>query len=144
MIESDTIKLLRQCDAGVKMGIKSIDDVYDYVKNEEFKNALIECKKQHLELQNQIESLLHEYHDEGKNINPIAQAMSWMKTKMKLGINDSDASIASLMTDGSNMGVKSLNKYLNEFEAAEEKVKDITKKLINEEEKLTIKIRKFL
>ena len=27
MIEQDTIKLLRECDAGVKMGISSIDDV---------------------------------------------------------------------------------------------------------------------
>ena len=27
MIEQDTIKLLRECDAGVKMGVASIDDV---------------------------------------------------------------------------------------------------------------------
>lgn len=27
MIEKDTIKLLRECDAGVKMGVSSIDDV---------------------------------------------------------------------------------------------------------------------
>ena len=31
MIEQDTIKLLRECDAGVKMGITSIDDVLEYV-----------------------------------------------------------------------------------------------------------------
>ena len=30
MIEQDTIKLLRECDAGVKMGTKSIEDVLDY------------------------------------------------------------------------------------------------------------------
>ena len=33
MIEPDTIKLLRECDAGIKMGVKSIDDVLDRVKN---------------------------------------------------------------------------------------------------------------
>lgn len=27
MIESDTIKLLRECDAGIKMGIESINEV---------------------------------------------------------------------------------------------------------------------
>ena len=42
------------------------------------------------------------------------------------------------------MGVKSLNKYLNQYEAAEEKVKDITKRLINLEEKLAIDIRQYL
>ena len=31
MIEQDTIKLLRECDAGVKMGVASIDDVLDQV-----------------------------------------------------------------------------------------------------------------
>ena len=34
MIEQDTIKLLRECDAGVKMGISSIDDVMEHVKKE--------------------------------------------------------------------------------------------------------------
>ena len=30
MIESDTIKLLRECDAGIKMGVKSIDNHLKY------------------------------------------------------------------------------------------------------------------
>ena len=42
------------------------------------------------------------------------------------------------------MGVKSLNKYLNEYAAASEEAKDITKKLINMEEGLAVKIRKYL
>ena len=36
MIESDTIKLLRECDAGIKMGVASIDDVLDYVNDRTF------------------------------------------------------------------------------------------------------------
>ena len=31
MIEQDTIKLLRECDAGVKMGVTSIDDVFEQI-----------------------------------------------------------------------------------------------------------------
>ena len=63
---------------------------------------------------------------------------------MKLAMNESDATIADLMTDGCNMGVKSLNKYLNQYQAADEISKDITKRLINLEEKLTVDIRGFL
>ena len=70
--------------------------------------------------------------------------MSWMKTGMKLAMDDSDGTIADLMTDGCNMGVKSLNKYLNEYEAADEVSKDIAKRLINLEEKLAVDIRSFL
>ena len=70
--------------------------------------------------------------------------MSWLKTNFKLTVDPSDETISELITDGCNMGVKSLNRYLNEYEAAEERVKDITKKLINLEEKLAVDIRKYL
>ena len=40
----DTVNLLRECDAGVKMGIRSIDDVLSHVKSEKLKNMLTNCK----------------------------------------------------------------------------------------------------
>ena len=30
-LEQDTIKLMRECDAGIKMGVSSIDDVFEKV-----------------------------------------------------------------------------------------------------------------
>lgn len=144
MIESDTIKLLRECDAGIKMGVASIDDVLDYVNDETFRKHLADCKEKHNKLKEEIQDLLEKYHDEGKEPNPMAKSMSWMKTNVKLVMNESDETIADLMTTGCNMGVKSLSKYLNQYKAADEKSKDITKRLINLEEKLVIDIRQFL
>ena len=144
MVEQDTIKLLRECDAGAKMGITSIDDVLDHTRSDKLQTRLRICKEEHEQLQGQIQQLLGEYRDTGKNPNPIAKSMSWMKTNMKLGMDDSDATIADLMTDGCNTGVKSLNRYLNQYKAADEVSKDITKRLINLEEKLAIDIRSFL
>ena len=144
MIEQDTIKLLRECDAGVKMGISSIHDVYDHVQSESFKQKLDTCKDAHTRLGDEIRGRLDRFCDDGKNPNPIAKSMSWMKTNMKLGFEDSDATVADLMTDGCNMGVKSLNRYLNQYKAADEESKDIAKRLINLEEKLAIDIRSYL
>ncbi len=144
MVEQDTIKLLRECDAGVKMGVASIDDVLDYVHAAPLRERLSRCKKEHEELEEQIETLLDQYHDDGKEPNPMAKGMSWVKTNVKLAVNESDATIADLMTDGCNMGVKSLNKYLNQYEAADEHTKDIAKRLINLEEKLAVDIRAYL
>lgn len=144
MVEQDTVKLLRECDAGVKMGISSIDEVLEFVKNGNFKEYLDDCKVQHEELEDQIQDLLDEYHDDGKEPNPVAKGMSWMKTNAKLAVDKSDETVADLMTDGCNMGVKSLNRYLNKYKAADEKSKDITKRLINLEEKLAVDIRQFL
>ena len=95
-------------------------------------------------LASELESLLDKYDDEGKKPNFAAETMAKMKTEMMLGIKTSDNTIADLMTDGCNMGVKSLNKYLNKYKAADEVSKDITKRLINIEEKLIVDIRKFL
>lgn len=144
MIESDTIKLLRECDAGIKMGIASIDEVLEYVSNNKLKEFLNDCKNEHEKLKDTIQTLLDKFHDEGKEPNPMAKGMSWMKTNVKLVINESDKTIADLITDGCNMGVKSLNRYLNQYKAADEKSKDIAKRLIKLEEELGENIRQFL
>jgi hypothetical protein len=144
MVQPDTIKLLRECDAGIKMGIASIDDVLEHTGSDSLHQKLVTCKDEHEKLQSQVQQLLGKYKDEGKNPNPIVKGMSWMKTNMKLGMEDSDATIADLMTDGCNLGVKSLNRYLNQYKAADEVSKDITKRLINLEEQLTHDLRGYL
>lgn len=144
MIEQDTIKLLRECDAGVKMGVDSIDDVIEKVESDGFKNYLENCKCGHEKLDKEIQNLLECYDDEGKDPSAVSKGMSWMKTNAKLMIDDSDKTIADLMTDGCNMGVKSLSRYLNQYKAADEQSKDIAKRLINLEERLAIDIRPYL
>lgn len=144
MIESDTIKLLRECDAGIKMGVASIEDVLDYVSNADLKKHLDRCKNDHEKLENQIQLLLDKYHDDGKDPNAMAKSMSWLKTNMKLAVNESDGTVADLITDGCNMGVKSLSRYLNQYKAADETSKQITKRLIELEEHLAHSVRPFL
>lgn len=144
MIEQDTIKLLRECDAGIKMGVSSINDVMKYVSSKTFLGYLNACKDEHDKLDKELQELLGRYEDEGKDPNPMAQGMSWMKTNVKLALNESDHTIADLITDGCNMGVKSLSRYLNQYAAADEKSKDICKRLIKLEEKLAVQIRDFL
>ena len=144
MVEQDTVKLLRECDAGVKMGVSSIEDVLDNVRSGEMKRILETGKAEHDKLETEIRGLLEKSHDDGKDPNPMAKGMSWMKTNMKMAMNESAATIADLMTDGCNMGVKSLNMYLNQYKAADEVSKDIAKRLINLEEKLAIDLRDYL
>jgi len=144
MIEKDTVRLLRECDEGVKMGISSIEDVLSHVHADAMEKCLTDCKKEHEKLSSEIQKLLDRYNDEGKDPPAMASVMSEMMTKMKLAVHDTDAEIANLMTDGCNMGVKSLSKYLNQYAAADEASKDITKRLIRLEEKLAQDLRGFL
>lgn len=144
MINDDTIKILKECNAGVKMAVSSLDEVIDRVENEEIKNILIQSKQEHEKLGDKTRKILNENNYSGKNPNPMAQGMSWMKTNVELIINKSDNMIADIITDGCNMGIKSLNRYLNQYVEADENSKNIAKELIDLEEKLTIDLRKYL
>ena len=144
MIHQDTIKLLRECDAGIKMGVDSINEVRDYAKSAALKDALTECKSQHEKLKDELQQALERFGDDGKDPNPMAKSMSRVKTNFKLGLDMSDATIADLITDGCNMGIKSLSRYLNEYKAADESAKDITKKLIAQEQQLVGQMRPYL
>mgnify|MGYP004682853523 FL=1 len=143
-METDTVKLLRECDAGVEMGVSSISDVLERVENPKMKEMLSSCKLSHEKLGLEISKSLSAYGDGGKSPNPIAKSMSWIKTNAELSFRPSDKTVASLMTDGCNMGIKSLNRYLNQYKAADEKSKQTAKKLVSLEEGLVNDLREFL
>ena len=144
MSEQDTVRLLRECDAGVKMGISSIDDVLDYVRGNRLKTCLSDCLVQHEQIQNEISRQLQLHGDGGKEPAAMAKGMSWLKTNVKLAVNESDEVVADLVTDGCNMGVKSLSRYFNQYPAADEKAKKLASRLVKEEERLACQLRDFL
>ena len=144
MTEQDTVRLLRECDAGTKMGIASIDEVLDCVSNDTLRTKLIHSKNEHEALRSDIQGQLSAHREETKEPNPMAKSMSWIKTNVRLAVNGSDATIADLMTDGCNMGIKSLNRYLNQYGAADETSKSYANRLIGMEETLARDIRCYL
>ncbi len=144
MIEQDTIRLLRECDAGVKMGVSALSEVIDDAQDAKLRDMLASNRQKHEALSASIEAALDRFHDDGKNPNPMAKTMSTVKTNMELMMKPTDATIADLIIDGCNMGVKSLSKYLNEYKAADESAKDICKKLIALEEQLAKDLRGYL
>ena len=144
MIEKDTIRLLRECDAGVKMGVSSIDDTMAFRLSEPLKKILEHSRSQHLEMSREIAGHLDRFGDDGKDPPMMAEVMGKLKSNFKLVTDETDHAAADLITDGCNMGIKSLSKYLNQYAAADEYSKDITKKLISIEEQLAVDMRGYL
>ena len=132
----DTEKLLRECNAGIKMGISSIDEVLPSVHDSRLKGILERGRREHADLGDETHELLLQYDCDTKEPHPVAKSMSWIKTNVMLMVNPSDKTVADLMTDGCNMGVKSLNGYLNEYTLADSKAQKITGKLIDIEERM--------
>ena len=79
MIEQDTIRLLRECAAGVKMGISSIEEVIDRVQADAFRRELASCRSGHQKIEKEIRGRLNGFEDSGKEPNPIAKGIAAYK-----------------------------------------------------------------
>ncbi|MBQ2898096.1 MAG: hypothetical protein IJE46_07255 [Clostridia bacterium] len=144
MVKEDTVKLLRECNLGIKMGIGSLNDVLDKVENKDLEDKLKKSRNEHEDLETETQMLLNRYGDEEKQPNIMAKGMSWIKTNVMLGIDESDKTVAGLITDGCNMGIKTINGYLNEYSEADEKIKDIAYKIIDLENTLLENVKEYL
>lgn len=101
-------------------------------------------KKKHERLGNEIHAQLEKCDDPAKEPNALAKGMSWLKTNAKLAVEESDAVCADLLTEGCNMGVKSLCRYYNQYAAADAQAQGFCKELIHLEENLAKEIRCYL
>ena len=140
----DTVKLLRECDAGSKMAVTSIDEVLEMVESTELASLLKESKNHHAELGNEIHRMLNQLHVEEKEPSVMAKGMSWMKTNVKISMDHSDATIADLLTDGCHMGIKSLHRYMNQYEDASLLSKELCGRLVGIAEALCKELRSYL
>lgn len=143
-MNTDTVELLKECNSGIKMGVCSIDEVLDNVTNQEFKQILINSKEEHQKLGSETHELLNNRDESGTEPNMMAKGMAWLKTNVVLAVENSDKNIAKLITDGCDMGTKSLCKYVNKYESASDEAKDIAKRLIKIEDDLAADIRCYL
>ena len=143
-MNKDTVNLLRECNAGIKMGERAIKKVLPKVKSKELRKSLEICKDTHAQLGDRTHSLLLENGADTKPPHAIASAMSDAKISVMLALNENDREVASLMTDGCNMGIKSISKYLNKYKGADSRSKEIAKELVASEEYLGISMREYL
>jgi hypothetical protein len=140
----DTERLLRECNAGIKMGISSIDEVLPSVADHRLRNILEESRSEHADLGDETHELLIKYDCDTKEPHPFVKGMSWLKTGVTLRLDPGDKTVASLMTDGCNMGVKSINGYLNEYGLADSKARKIAQSLIDIEQRMADSLAEFL
>lgn len=143
-MDDDSIKLLRECDAGIKMGISAINEIMENVTDKKLKQTLQDSKAEHKKLEREIEEQLQQCQEPEKEPAAMAKAMSWFKTNMKMAMDESDATVADLITDGCHMGIKSIHRYLNQYPMADGKVRKLAEKLVELQEKLAKDMRTYL
>ena len=143
-MNNHTIDLLKECDSGTKTAVSSIKEVLDNTAKEELLTLLTESLKEHEEIGDEIHRLLSGAGESGKEPNPMAKAMSWLKINIKMLEKPEDKNIAHLIFDGCSMGVKQLSEYLNKYDEADDEAKRLAKRLIKLEEKLAKDLKSYL
>lgn len=139
-----TTELLKECDSGTETAVSSIKEVLDNTSKGELLSLLTDSLRQHEEIGDEIHRLLSQAGESGKEPNPMAKAMSWLKINIKMLEKPEDKNIAHLMFDGCSMGVKQLSEYLNKYNEADDEAKRLAKRLINLEEKLAKELKAYL
>ena len=144
MVNEDTFSLLKECDAGVKMATDSLDDARKYASTSEMRALLNTSRQQHEWIGREVEDMLKKCGGKEREPHPMARRMASVKTNVKLTADNSEESIAEIISDGCHMGVKSLYQYLHEYESADEKARDLAKDLIRLEENLADDMNPYL
>ncbi len=144
IVNDDTLSLLKECNSGIQMAVYSMDEVLDEIKDPKFKTILKDSVDAHKKLGDESHMLLVECGEEKKDPGLMAKGMSWIKTNAKLMMDDSDKKSADLITEGCNMGIKTLYRYMNEYKTADDKVRQLAENVIREEETLRHELRCYL
>ena len=140
----DTKALLLECSAGIQMAVGSIDDVLGQTHDKNLEKLLLACRETHRGLGRRTKALLDAAQIPEKGANAMARSMSWLKTSAKLAVSPADDTVADLITDGCNMGVKSLIRYRNRYPNASESARQIAGELIDSEQTLCKSMQPYL
>ena len=109
-------------------------------QQEEILAKELEERQTKLELLTQMKKELKNI--ENFSVESISDIAYIMENKMMM--KNTDEAIADVMTDGCDMGIKSLHRYMNKYKHADSDAKSIAKRLIASEEYLEGKLRNYL
>ena len=137
MTNDDTLALLKECDAGVKMATASLDDVREHVEIPELRAILNTSRQQHELIGREVQDVLEKNGGHDRDPHPIARKMAKMKTNATMKKNDNtDKAAAKIVVEGCRMGAQSLRGYLDEYKGADVPSRALCRTLVAVEEQL--------
>ncbi len=143
-VTKDTVSLLKECNAGCKSATNSMEQVLPMIKNSELCQMVDKYNKMHVDFGDECHKLLNAVHEDERDPHPVAKAASWLSTEVKLAFRSDTPSIAVLLYDGCNMGIRSLLQYLHQYKDASEECKHLARRIIGAEEDFRDELSQYL
>lgn len=143
-MEENTVKLLEEIQLGCFMAENTFDQLEEYELRESLEELLQKYRKKHGEIRKEASELLHQHGEQDKKPGPMAEAMSWITTEMRMMGKNNGAQAAKLMMNGCNMGIQTISEKLNDMPDASKEAQALGRKLIKMEEELMAEMKQFL
>ena len=136
--------VLNQVGKGLQMGMDSITNITEMLKDEEFKEVLLTQYNEYDDLLNRVNDEITKFSDVPEQLNPIQKAMGWMGVELNTLADKSNSKIAELMLQGTNMGIIEGVKLLNHNPDVENNIKSILTDFVAFQEHTVEKLKKYL
>lgn len=139
-----SMKLLQECSSGCNMALESLNQVREYVIDDQLMSVMDTYKRKHEDLEIRATHLLKECGKCEQEPSKMASAFSYATAEIKLMMNDDNHQIAKLMMNGCNMGVQSISTYRNDYPDASKEVMKLAEDLIKIEEDFMKDLKQFM
>ena len=127
-----------------QMGVETIEQLLDIVKDKEFKEHLQEQYEGYLMFHRDAKELLNDSGHDEKGLSAFEKIRTYLMINIQTMMDQSTSHIAQMMITGSTMGVTEAIQKEHDYKDADKKILDLMEDLQVFEEKNIKKLKKFL
>lgn len=138
------MKLYREIVRNTAVGAQSIDNIIAYIECDKLKNLALSQKEVLLDFYEKAKSELGADELEDAEAHPIQRVMLKAGVKMNASFDNSNSHLASMLIDGYNLGICSVQKCINELTHDDVEIPQLATDLIKAYDKNIKALRVFL
>lgn len=143
-MNSDTVALLKECDAGCNMGVESMKQVRSYAEDGKLIAVIDKYLERHDDFGDKCHRMLNQMKETTQDPPKMASAFAKISTDMKLMMEKDSHKIAEILIDGCNMGIKSVTENIHKYNKADAGSVSLAKELVEMEQKMSQDLLQFL
>lgn len=138
------MKIYREIVRNTQMGIEAIDNVFDYIECDKLRNLALSQKEVLEDFLTRAKTELSNAEISQAKTNPMQKTMLKASVKVNAAFDNSASHIASMLIDGYNMGITSVQKCANELKAESVEVPQLGCELMKVYDKNIKALRAYL
>lgn len=139
-----TTKLIDEAYKNMRMASFAIDSIITKIENKDLEDLLRKQNEFYLNTTKKIEKVSNSFKHKPADISIFLKGSSFASIKLKTMMNNETSNLASMLIDGTTMGITEMIKAQKEYTTDSEEIKDITFKIVSSEEKFVESLKEFL